>query len=206
MGVLGGGRRYNWDWHYISRAVCLPKIVSLQSLTGRFPCTTHQLANMAGAANGETNTKWTTSFDTVRREGLFRHPPRDKTAYPALQVAVQPHIEAFNAVLEKGGLLELGLQDIGTKAIFDGAGDAPNPKGNKLSYRISECFVETPRIPITNKFSTRNREVYPAECRERHATYRGKLKARLEFRVNSGDWKEVVRDLGQLPIMLKVSP
>jgi DNA-directed RNA polymerase I subunit RPA2 len=161
--------------------------------------------NMAATADGETNVQWTTSFDTVRREKLFRNPPRDKTAYPALQAAVQPHIESFNAILDRGGLLDLGLRDIGTKAFFDGADDAPNPKGNKLSYRIKECFVDTPRIPPANKFSTRNREIYPAECRERHATYRGKLRARIEFRVNDGEWKEAVRDLGQIPIMLKVN-
>src|SRR5436309_7990589 len=109
---------------------------------------------MAATANGETDTEWTASFDTLRRENLFRNPPRDKTAYPALQVAVQPHIESFNAVLDQGGLLELGLRDIGTKAFFDGAEDGPYPLGNKLSYRIKECFVETPRIPPTNKFST----------------------------------------------------
>ncbi|KAH0538307.1 DNA-directed RNA polymerase I subunit RPA2 [Glutinoglossum americanum] len=158
---------------------------------------------MAAIANGETSTQWTTIFDTVRRENLFRNPPRDKTAYPALQGAVQPHIESFNAILDQGGLLDLGLRDIGTRAFFDGAGNAPNPRGNKLSYRIKECFVETPRIPPTNKFSTRNREIYPAECRERHATYRGKLRARIEFRVNDREWKEAVRDLGQIPIMLK---
>ncbi|KAI9775152.1 MAG: DNA-directed RNA polymerase I subunit RPA2 [Geoglossum umbratile] len=158
---------------------------------------------MAATANGETDTRWTTRFDTVRRENLFRNPPRDKTAYPALQAAVQPHIEAFNAVLESGGLLELALHDIGTKAFFDGVDGTPSSRCNKLSYRIRECFVETPKIPITNKFSTRNREIYPAECRERHATYRGKLRARLEYRVNNGDWKEAVRDLGQMPIMLK---
>jgi DNA-directed RNA polymerase I subunit RPA2 len=161
---------------------------------------------MAAITNGETDIEWTTSFDTVRREGLFRNPPRDKTAYPALQAAVQPHIESFNAILDQGGLLELGLQDIGVKSFFDGAENGPNPKGNRLCYRIKECFIESPRIPPSNKFSTRNREIYPAECRERHATYRGKLRARIEFKVNSGEWKEAVRDLGQIPIMLKVSP
>ena len=59
-------------------------------------------------------------------------------------------------------------------------------------------------LPASNKFSTRNREILPAECRERHVTYRGKLSARLEYRINNGDSKEVIRELGQLPIMLLV--
>jgi DNA-directed RNA polymerase I subunit RPA2 len=33
-------------------------------------------------------------FDTLRRENLFRNPPTDKTAYPTLAAAVDPHIEA----------------------------------------------------------------------------------------------------------------
>lgn len=146
---------------------------------------------------------WTVEYDTVRREKLFRHPPTDHTAYPALQAAVAPHIESFNALLQKDGPLEHGLRDIGTKVFLDGEpGDA---RRNRLSVRIKEIFVEKAQIPSTNKVSTRNREVLPAECRERHATYRGRMRVRLEHRVNVDPWKETVRELGQLPIMVKVN-
>ena len=151
-----------------------------------------------------TDTQWTVEYDTVRRQKLFRHPPRDRTAYPALQAAVSPHIESFNALLEENGLLEHALRDIGTKVFLDGEpGDA---RRNRLSVRLKEVFVEKARIPSTNKFSTRNREIFPAECRERHATYRGRMRVKLEYRVNEAEWTETVRELGQLPIMLKVSP
>ena len=59
-------------------------------------------------------------------------------------------------------------------------------------------------LPASNKFRTRNREILPAECRERHVTYRGKMGARFEYTINNGDPKEFVRDIGQLPLMLKV--
>ena len=35
-------------------------------------------------------------------------------------------------------------------------------------------------------------------------SYRGKMRARLEFRVNDGSWHETVRELGQVPIMVRV--
>jgi DNA-directed RNA polymerase I subunit RPA2 len=156
---------------------------------------------------------WSVEFDTLRREKLFRHPPKDRSAYPALAAALQPHINSFNALFENIKILEEGLKDIGTKIFLDGenesSGQAPAPqqapKRNRLSVRITELFLEKAILPPTNKFNTRNRNIYPAECRERHATYRGKLRARLEYRVNNGVWKESVRELGQVPLMVRVS-
>jgi DNA-directed RNA polymerase I subunit RPA2 len=151
-----------------------------------------------------TDTNWSHEFETLRRENLFRNPPRDYTAYPALVAAVQPHIDSFNALLEKDGLIAHALRDIGTKTYLDGDERAPSAGKNKLSINIKEIFVEKSQLPASNKFSTKNREILPAECRERHVSYRGKMSARLEYRINNGDPKEFIRELGQLPIMLKV--
>lgn len=163
-----------------------------------------------------TTTQWSADFDTSRREKLFRNPPRDHTAYPALVDATQPHIQSFNALLGSNQLLAAGIADIGTKSFLhrrpednaatvqDGEGLEPT-QGNKLSLRIREVFVEKATIPPANKYSTKNREIYPAECRERHATYRGRLRIRLEYRVNTGEWQESIRDMGQIPIMLKTN-
>jgi DNA-directed RNA polymerase I subunit RPA2 len=161
--------------------------------------------------------EWSVEYDTLRRERLFRHPPKDGTAYPSLAAAILPHIDSFNALFDGNGVLEKALEDIGTKSFLDGdtetaeqrkawreEGKRP-PRRNKLDVRITELFLEKAVLPPTNKFSTRNREIYPVECRERHATYRGKLRARLEYRVNNEDWKESVRELGLVPIMLRVS-
>lgn len=76
--------------------------------------------------------KPSTSFDTLKRENLFRNPPKDKSAFPALLAAVQPHIDSFNAVTAEGGLLDLARQDIGVKSVFDGRNEKGN-LGNKLS-------------------------------------------------------------------------
>ncbi len=158
-----------------------------------------------------TDTAWDHEFHTLRREKLFRNPPTDHSAYPALQIAVNPHIESFNALFRDGdpddipplGLIALGLADIGERSFLDGD-DQPLPEQrNKLTLRYKRVALQKSILPPANKFA-RNREVLPAECRERHVTYRGKLSATFEFRINDGEPKEFVREIGQMPIMVKV--
>jgi DNA-directed RNA polymerase I subunit RPA2 len=154
-------------------------------------------------APSATNTEWDHEYNTLRREKLFRDPPKDHSAYPLLQVAVNPHIESFDALFEPDGLIARGLADIDTKVFLDGD-DRSSPAGrNKLSIRYKGVQLLKSQIPPTNKFA-KNREILPAECRERHVTYRGKLSATFEYRINGGDPQEFTRELGQLPIMVKV--
>lgn len=151
---------------------------------------------------------WTTGFNTQRRQHLFQNPPTDTTAYPTLAAAVEPHLRSFDAIFAAGGQLEQGLQDIGTKCFLDGNPYAqPEDIGqrNRLAVRIQNVFLDRSVLPSANKVALKNRTILPAECRERHATYRGKLRARLEYKVNNGDWHEEVCDLGTVPIMLRVS-
>ncbi|KAF2848204.1 beta and beta-prime subunits of DNA dependent RNA-polymerase [Plenodomus tracheiphilus IPT5] len=150
--------------------------------------------------------QWTTAFHTQRRQDLFQNPPKDKTAYPVLAEAVEPHLNSFNAIFAAGGQLEQGIKDIGTKVFLDGNPYAqPEEVGqrNRLSVRIQDVFLDRSVLPPSNKVALKNRNILPAECRERHATYRGKLRARLEYRINNGDWQEEVCDLGTVPIMLR---
>jgi DNA-directed RNA polymerase I subunit RPA2 len=158
-----------------------------------------------------TKTSWDHEYNTLRREKLFREPPSDRSAYPALQEAVDPHIKSFNAVFRHGeqgerfpGLLEEAIAEIGTKTLLDGDERAAPAGKNRLAVRYKSIALQKAQVPVTNKHA-KNREIFPAECRERHATYRGKLTATLEFRINNGEWTEFVRDFGQLPIMVKVS-
>ncbi|RDL36946.1 DNA-directed RNA polymerase subunit beta [Venustampulla echinocandica] len=149
----------------------------------------------------ETNTKWSHEFDTLRRENLFRNPPRDHTPYPALKAAIAPHIESFNAVFEDNGLITQALRDIGPKTFLDGDARSPPAGKNQLTVRIREVRVLTSELPDSNKFS-KVRKVLPAECRERHSTYRGKIRVRFEASVNGGPPREITRDMGQLPMMV----
>ena len=146
---------------------------------------------MAPKASGTKKTKqsWSTDFDTLRRQDLFRNPPTDQTAYPLLYNAIAPHVDSFDAVLEPNGLLEHALQDIGIKTFLDGDPTIPPADGqprNRLDIRIREVIVQKPQLPPSNKFQVARREIYPSECRERHSSYRGRLTARLQMRVNDG--------------------
>lgn len=158
-------------------------------------------------APSKTDTKWSVEFDNVRRDKLFKYPPRDSTAYPSLAAAVDPHIHSFNAIIEKNGLLEHALRDIGTKVFLDGDPNAKpeeRPRRNRLSVRVCQIFLDKSQLPPTNKHNNSDRRIWPAECRERHVTYRGRLRVRMEYKVNNGDWRELVRELGQIPLMLRV--
>ncbi|KAM0187987.1 hypothetical protein ACHAPA_002607 [Fusarium lateritium] len=156
-------------------------------------------------APSATKTEWDHQFDTLRREDLFRNPPKDHSAYPALQLAIDPHLESFNGLFRddgKPGLLAHGIADIGSKTFLDGDDRAASDGKNRLSVRYKEVFLQKPQVPPSNKMA-RNRQVFPAECRERHVTYRGRLSATLEFRINGGDPVEFTREFGQVPVMIK---
>jgi DNA-directed RNA polymerase I subunit RPA2 len=151
--------------------------------------------------------KWTTEYDTRKRHALFRHPPSDKTAYPTLADAIKPHVESFNTIFAVQGQLHHALKDIGTKTFLDDPSsladtdDEQSP--NRLQVRVSEVFLDKSTVPASNKSELLKREILPVECRERHVTYRGRFRARLEYRINDDEWKESVRELGYLPIMLR---
>ena len=163
-----------------------------------------------------TDSPWTAELDTLRRERLFRTPPRDQTPYPTLSEIVKPHVHSFNALFDDSSkLLETALKDIGTRTFLDGGQGSNEPRNlgseherlshgqNCFSIRIRDVYLEKAILPSSNKFSTKNREIFPAECRERHASYRGKFRVRLEYRLNQDEWLDTIRDLGQVPIMLK---
>jgi DNA-directed RNA polymerase I subunit RPA2 len=161
-------------------------------------------SKVAMASKG-TDTVWDHEYNTLRREKLFREPPADHSAYPLLQLAINPHIESFDAIFEEHGLLAQGIADIGTKVFLDGDDRSSDTGRNRLSIRYKKIQLQKSQLPPSNKFAPNNKEVFPAECRERHVTYRGKLSATFECRINGGDPKEFTREIGNLPIMVKVS-
>ena len=152
---------------------------------------------------------WTTEYDTLRRQALFRNPPADESAYPTLTAAIAPHVESFNNIFAEKGQLYHALKDIGTKTFFDGNPNAvPDEDGdvphrNRLEVRVREVFLDKSLLPATNKLD-KKREILPVECRERHVSYRGRFRGRFDWRINGGEWKESVREFGLMPLMLRV--
>lgn len=149
----------------------------------------------------------TAHFRTIERESRFINPPKDKSAFPALADAIQPHIGSFNALSEgpEGGLLNLAVKDIGSKVIFDGKGSDTNPNylGNKLSLSVEQVSISKP-MSNDGVSSAVERKVFPAESRQRLSSYRGKLLLKLNWSVNDGEENFTeVRDCGSLPVMLQ---
>ncbi|QID82985.1 hypothetical protein GRS66_005421 [Saccharomyces pastorianus] len=154
----------------------------------------------------------TADFRTLERESRFINPPKDKSAFPLLQEAVQPHIGSFNALTEgpDGGLLNLGVKDIGEKVIFDGKplnseDEISNSGylGNKLSVSVEQVSIAKP-MSNDGVSSAVERKVYPSESRQRLTSYRGKLLLKLKWSVNNGEENLFeVRDCGGLPVMLQ---
>lgn len=80
------------------------------------------------------------SFNTLERERLNRHPSQNGMDHPALEEIVRPHIASFDALTDLNGdgtgLLQLGVQNILPKVVFDGKKRDGQPLGNKLTCRF----------------------------------------------------------------------
>jgi DNA-directed RNA polymerase I subunit RPA2 len=152
----------------------------------------------------QTKTSWSVEYDTLRRDKLFNNPPKDQSAFPLLQAAIKPHVESFNAIFGETNLIGKSLEDIGIHTVTDGdpRDTSRATARNKLQLRVTDVSLQPPQLPDTNKYATR-REIYPSECRERHTSYRGTMKAMLEYRINNGEWLRSTRTFGQVPIMVR---
>lgn len=141
-------------------------------------------------------------FRTLEREERFINPPKDKSAFPLLKDAVAPHIGSFNALFDgsNGGLLNLAVQDIGSKTIFDS--NETDRLGNKLKIRVESVQIAKPAVAPTDKLSL-NRKTFPSECRERMNTYRSRLMLKVSWSINDEPEISEVREAGQIPVMLK---
>ncbi|GMK59231.1 hypothetical protein CspeluHIS016_0702460 [Cutaneotrichosporon spelunceum] len=151
------------------------------------------------------------TFGTLTRERQNRHPNANGPDFQKLEELVRPHIESFDALTEGGddgaaGLLQLGVQDIGEKVVFDGKPTDKMPFGNKITYRISQVALSKPMVSDRDKLAV-ERRIYPSEARERLTTYRSRLTVTIKWKVTTeeGSTREYdeVRECGLLPVMVK---
>ncbi|KAF9266268.1 DNA-directed RNA polymerase I polypeptide 2 [Marasmius fiardii PR-910] len=155
----------------------------------------------------------TPTFDTLRREKLFKQPPRKGSSYDILNDFVAPHIESFNALFDDSGLpsgdgdgkglLKLALKDIGERVVFDGTSSDGQPYGNRMRVWIEQVTVARPMLPDRNKYAKQDRKIYPSEARERLASYRGRMTIKLCYTDLHGQKQEVPKECGAIPIMVR---
>lgn len=76
--------------------------------------------------------------------------------------------------------------------------------GDRVMLKIEGCSIAAPTVPIGN-IGVKNKKVYPLESRMRHSTYTGMINVRLGWSVNGITKPSMEKDLGEIPIMLRVS-
>lgn len=136
------------------------------------------------------------SFRTRERQEEAYAPQRSN--YPRLTALSRPHIESFNSIFAFGpsSLLELAVSDVGSVVVFS--------QGRKLELWVEGVSVGSPTLGDSAR-GTSSREIFPAECRERQTTYRARIQATLCFRLDGGQVTREARNLGHMPIMVRVS-
>ncbi|XP_075059866.1 DNA-directed RNA polymerase I subunit RPA2 [Mixophyes fleayi] len=109
----------------------------------------------------------------------------------SLQELTKAHIESFNQAMTEG--LYLAVQAIRPLEFTF--------KSDRLSFAIVDAAISFPMVPKGSL--CKEPKVYPAECRGRRCTYRGKLTVDVSWSVN-GVQKDVIKQsLGYVPIMVK---
>ncbi|XP_075920649.1 DNA-directed RNA polymerase I subunit RPA2 [Petromyzon marinus] len=109
----------------------------------------------------------------------------------ALQELVKAHVESFDYVLHEG--LSQAVQAIPPIEFM--------VNGNRLSLAFADTSISPPMVG--KAAVCRDMRVFPAECRARRATYRGKLMADVSWSVNGEPQGIIQQSLGQVPIMVK---
>uniref|UniRef100_A0A2K5D6Y9 DNA-directed RNA polymerase n=1 Tax=Aotus nancymaae TaxID=37293 RepID=A0A2K5D6Y9_AOTNA len=109
----------------------------------------------------------------------------------ALQELTRAHVESFNYAVHEG--LGLAVQAIPP---FEFAF-----KDQRVSFTILDAVISPPTVPKGT--ICKEASVYPAECRGRRSTYRGKLTADINWAVNGISKGIIKQSLGYVPIMVK---
>ncbi|XP_012287077.1 DNA-directed RNA polymerase I subunit RPA2 isoform X2 [Orussus abietinus] len=110
-----------------------------------------------------------------------------------LQSLGAPHVESFNYMLE-AGLME-SIQNI--EPVF-----LTLPNGDKVVFKVDDVTIYQPMVPL-GTIGVKNHKIYPTECRQRGATYKAKLTAKISWSINGKQQESLEKDLGEIPIMVK---
>ncbi|KAJ3529741.1 hypothetical protein NM688_g7810 [Phlebia brevispora] len=167
--------------------------------------------------DGSPRIPYKSTFHTIEREKRFKHPPKDAHVVPILNEFVTPHLESFNALFDDSGLpqgdgdgrglLSLGIKNIGERVVFDGKGEVGTESGqrgwgNRLTMWYEQVSIARPMVSERDQ-NAKQRKVFPTEARERLTSYRGKMTAKICWRVNDGPVETEVKDCGLVPIMVR---
>lgn len=77
------------------------------------------------------------------------------------------------------------------------------PNNDRICLRVEEVSLSCPLVPL-GIIGVKNQRIFPSECRQRAATYKGKFNAKISWSVNNGHPVYFDKDMGDIPIMIKV--
>uniref|UniRef100_A0A673HXS5 DNA-directed RNA polymerase subunit beta n=1 Tax=Sinocyclocheilus rhinocerous TaxID=307959 RepID=A0A673HXS5_9TELE len=118
--------------------------------------------------------------------------PKEKQRV-SVQELVKAHIESFDQAVTDGLLKYLCFQAIPPMEFMY--------KGDRISLSFVEAIIHTPAVSKGGISS--DLRVFPAECRGRRCTYRGKLVADVSWSMNGVPKGIIKQSLGNVPIMVK---
>ncbi|XDV50722.1 hypothetical protein PO909_019738 [Leuciscus waleckii] len=116
--------------------------------------------------------------------------PKDKQHVP-VQELVKAHIESFDQAVTDG-LCRVVEAIPPLEFLY---------KGNRVSLSFVEAIIHTPAVPKGG--ISRDLRMFPAECRGRRCTYRGKLVADVSWSIDGVPKGIIKQSMGQVPIMVK---
>ncbi|KAK0089132.1 hypothetical protein PV325_008989 [Microctonus aethiopoides] len=121
----------------------------------------------------------------------FGKPPDAQN--PLLQVMGTPHIDSFNYMLDEG--LTESLKDIVPVYLT-------LANNNKVKLWVEDATIYQPAVPA-GTIGVKNQKIYPTECRQRGATYKGNFIIKLGWSIDGHQQEQIEKDLGDIPIMIK---
>ena len=103
------------------------------------------------------------------------------------------HIDSFDWMLDQG--LRHAIKNI-PPVEFKLKNDS------KVAYKLIDCKIVAPKISESN-LTSKDKKLYPKECRQRHTTYSGKIYTTIEYSHDGSVVDRYERVVGQVPIMVK---
>lgn len=110
-----------------------------------------------------------------------------------LQKLGDPHVKSFNYLIHKG--LAQAIENL-IPVEF-------SLNENHIKITITNYTLCRPEVPF-GTIGVRNNYVYPSECRQRAASYKGKLFVDVNWYIDGIQQQSFQKDLGDIPVMIKV--
>lgn len=105
----------------------------------------------------------------------------------------EPHVRSFNYFINKG-LSQIVDDLIPVEFVLN---------DQRIKLTVTNYSLSNPQVPL-GTIAVKSTFVFPTECRQRGATYKGKLYVDVDWFIDDVRQQPFQKDLGDIPIMVKV--